>query len=221
LYTDDLIPIPDFKAASSLLQENFDLVQNYDYPDVLSDESLPIVKRLHIFQAFYIGFYEHFKRKCIYIENHLYKSEGRSHALHTLRDIFQLYNDNYRTPPKLPREALKVLIHVRNSCAHRNMVVSENHIIRIRDFNQKNELTYENHRSIVQLNEFYHALIILDKIIDAIALAIMLKREVENLYKYYGRLIKCPDCGTVNYYCILPTIKLIICKKCNFPFILY
>lgn len=60
LYTDDIIPVPDYEAASSLLQENVDLIQNYDYPDVLSDDSIPIVERLRIFQAFFIGFYEFF-----------------------------------------------------------------------------------------------------------------------------------------------------------------
>ena len=90
--------------------------------------------------------------------------------------------------------------------------------IRIRDYNNRNELTYEDHRNIVQLNEFHHALLVLDKGFDAIALAIMLKRRIENLYMLYGKLILCSDCGTTNYYCILPTVTLIICKKCKLPF---
>ena len=138
--------------------------------------------------------------------------------LHSIRNIFQLYNNNDRTPPELPREALKVLIHIRNSCAHRNMTVLGDGSIRIRDYNNRNELTYEDHRNIVQLNEFHHALLVLDKGFDAIALAIMLKRRIENLYMLYGKLILCSDCGTTNYYCILPTVTLIICKKCKLPF---
>jgi len=218
LYTDDIIPVPDYEAAISLLQENVDLIQNYDYPDVLSDDSIPIVERLRIFRTYYVGFYELFKRKCVYIEKQIYRWENRSHPLHSIRDIFQLYNNNDRTPPELPREALKVLIHIRNSCTHRNMTVLGDGSIRIRDYNNRDELTYEDHRNIVQLDDFHYALLILDKGFDAIALAIMLKRKIENLYASYGKLIQCPDCGTTNYYCILPTVTLIICKKCKFPF---
>ncbi len=174
LYTDDIIPVPDFEAASSLLHENVDLIQNFDYPDVLSDDS-PIVERLRIFRTYYVGFYELFKRKCVYIEKQIYRWENRSHPLHSIRDIFQLYNNNDRTPPDLPREALKVLIHIRNSCSHRNMTVLGDGSIRIRDYNNRDELTYEDHRNIVQLDEFHYALLILDKGFDAIALAIMLK----------------------------------------------
>ena len=218
LYTDDIIPVPDFEAASSLIQENVALFQNYDYPDFLSDDSIPIVERLRIFQAYYIAFYEFFKRKCVFIENQVYRWENRKYPLHPIRDIFQLYNNNDRTPPELPREALKVLIHIRNSCTHRNMTVLGDGSIRIRDYNNKNELKYNVLRNIVQLIEFYHALLVLDKGFDAIALAIMLKRRIENLYVSYGKLIQCPDCGTTNFYCILPTVTLIICKKCKLPF---
>ena len=98
------------------------------------------------------------------------------------------------------------------------MAVLEDGSIRIRDYNNKNELTYDVNRNIAQLNEYYHALIVLDKGFDALALAIMLKRKIESLYMSYGKLIQCPDCGEIEYYCILPTITLIICKQCKFPF---
>lgn len=55
LYTDDIIPVPDYEAASSLIQENVDLIQNYDYPDVLSDDSIPIVEQLTNCFAFLAG----------------------------------------------------------------------------------------------------------------------------------------------------------------------
>ena len=218
LYTDALIPVPDIEAANSLLLENADLAEKYNYFEVLSDENIPIAERLHIFQAYFIGFYEHFKRKCAYIERQVYRWENRPYPLHSIRNIFQLYNNNDRTPPEYPREALKVLIHIRNSIAHRNMVVLEDGSIRIRDYNNKNELKYDVNRNIVQLNEFFHAFIVLDKGFDALALAIMLKRRIESLYTRYGKFIMCPDCGTTNYYCILPTVTLIICKQCKFPF---
>jgi len=218
LSTDSLIPIPDLEAASSLLQENYSLIRSYDYPEIMHDDNISITERLRIFQVFYVGFYEAFKRKCVYIEQQLYQCEGRPYALHTLRDIFQLNNNNERTPPILPREALKVLIHIRNSVAHRNMIILANNLIRIRDYNNRNELTYEENRTIYQLNEFYHTLLVLDKGFDAIALTIMLKRRIDELYRLYGRFITCPDCGVTSYYCILPTMDLIICKDCRFPF---
>ncbi|KKL65582.1 hypothetical protein LCGC14_2153570, partial [marine sediment metagenome] len=126
-------------------------------------------------------------------------------------------NNNHRTPPELPKVALKVLIHIRNSCTHKNMTVLSDGSIRIRDYNNKNELTYENNRGIVQMNEFYHALLVMDKTFDAIALAIMLKRRIEDLYIYYGKFIQCPDCGTTDNYCVFPNNNLIICKTCKFP----
>lgn len=218
LYTDEIIPVPDYEAASSLLQENVALSQRYKYTEILSDNSIPIVERLRIFQDYFIGFYEFFKRKCVYIEKQLYRWENREYPLHSIRNIFQIHNNNDRTPPEFPREALKVLIHIRNSCAHRNMTVLGDGSIRIRDYNNRNEPTYDVNRNIIQLNEFYHALLILDKGFDAVTLAIMLKRSIENLYVLYGKLIQCPDCGTTNYYCILPPVTLIICKKCRFPF---
>jgi len=218
LYSDDIIPIPDFEAASSLMQENVDLIQTYDYPNVLSDNALSIAERLRIFQVFYVGFYELFKRKCVYIENQLYRCEGRSRALNTIRDIFQLHNNNDRTPPEYPKKALKVLIHIRNSCTHRNMTILEDETIRIKDYNNQNIQTYEDYRTIIQLNEYYHALLVLDKGFEAVALAIMLKRKIENLYILYGKLIQCPECGKIEYYCILPTFTLIICKNCKIPF---
>ncbi|KKK43931.1 hypothetical protein LCGC14_1231980 [marine sediment metagenome] len=107
LYTDDLIPVPDFEAARSLLEENIDLIRNHDYPNVLSDDSIPLITRLRIFQVFFVGYYELFKRKCVFIEHQLYRGENRTNPLHEMRDIFQLYNNNDRTPPELPREALK------------------------------------------------------------------------------------------------------------------
>jgi len=218
LYTNAIIPVPDIESANSLLHENADLAEKYNYIEVLSDEGIPIIERLRIFQAYFVGFYEYFKRKCVYIERQVYRWEERPYSLHSIKDIFQLNNNNDRTPPEYPREAMKVLIHIRNSCAHRNMVVLEDESIRIRDFNNKNELTYDVTKNIVQLNEFFHVLIVLDKGFDALALAIMLKRRIESLYMSYGKLIQCPDCGTTEYYCILPTIALIICKKCKFPF---
>ena len=154
----------------------------------------------------------------LWLIKQVYRWENRPHPLHSIRNIVQLYNNNDRTPPEFPREALKVLIHIRNSCAHRNMAVLGNGLIRIRDYNNRNELTYDVNRNIVQLNEFYHALIVLDKDFDAIALAIMLKRKIENLYMLHGKFIQCPDCRTSDYYCILPTVILIICKNCKFPF---
>ncbi len=218
LYTNEIIPVPDIEAATSLLEENADLAEKYNYTEVLSDESIPIIERLRIFQAYFTGFYEYFKRKCVYIETQIYRWEDRTYPLHSIRNIFQLYNNNDRTPPDYPREALKVLIHIRNSCAHKNMAVLEDGSVRIRDYNNRNELTYDVKRNIVQLNEYYHVLIVLDKGFDALALAIMLKRRIESLYKSYGRLIQCPDCGAIEYYCILPNIALIICKQCKFPF---
>lgn len=217
LYTDEIIPIPDFEAARTLLQENVDLIKNYEYPNILYDDKLPIVERLRIFRVFYIGFYELFKRKCVYIENQLYRCEGRSHALNTIRDIFQLYNNNDRTPPEYPKKALKVLIHIRNSCTHRNMTILDDGNIRIRDYNNRNNLSYEDYRTITQLNEYYHALLVLDKAFEALALAIILKRRIENLYSKYGKFIQCPDCDAIEFYCILPTFPLIICKNCKFP----
>ena len=218
LYTNAIIPVPDIEAVNSLLYENADLAEKYNYTEVLSDEKIPIVERLRIFQAYFIGFYEYFKRKCVYIEKQVYKWEDRTYPLNSIRDIFQLYNDNDRTPPDYPREALKILIHIRNSCTHKNMVVLEDGSIRIRDYNNKNELTYDVNKNIVQLNEYFHALTILDKGFDVLALAIMLKRRIESYYMSYGKLIPCPDCGTTDYYCILPTVSLIICKHCKFPF---
>jgi len=182
LYTDEFIPDPDFEAVRSLFQENVDLIQNYDYPNVLSDDNFPIVKRLRIFQVFFVGFYELFKKKCVYIEKQLYKGENRSNPLQTIRDIFQLYPENDRTPPELPRKALKVLIHIRNSCVHKNMTVLSDGSIRIRDYKNKNKLNYENYRSIAQMHEFYHDLLVLDKAFDAIALVVVLNRRIENLY---------------------------------------
>ncbi|NVM19722.1 MAG: hypothetical protein HWN80_18620 [Candidatus Lokiarchaeota archaeon] len=218
LYTNAIIPVPDIKAANSLMLENADLAEKYNYFEVLTDKNIPIVERLRIFQAYFIAFYEYFKRKCVYIEKQIYSWEDRPYPLTSIRDIFQLYNNNDRTPPDYPREALKVLIHVRNSCAHKNMIVLENGSIRIRDYNNKNEFTYDVIKNIAQLNDYYHVLIVLDKGFDALALAIMLKRRIENLYMSYGKIIQCPDCSEIDYYCILPTITLIICKQCKFPF---
>jgi len=218
LYSGDLIPIPDFEAAWSLLEENVDLVKEHQLSDILYDESIPIVERLRTFQVFYIGFYEFFKRKCIYIENYLYKCENRDTPLHTIRDIFQIHNNNERTPSNLPRDALRVLIHVRNSCAHRNMTVLRDGKVRVRDYNNNGELTYENIRTVIQLWDYYYGLLVLDKGFDAIALAIMLKRRIDQLYMLYGKLLQCPDCNSINHYCILPNTNLIICKNCKIPF---
>lgn len=218
LYSDSLIPEPDFEAARSLLNENVDIIRKYNFPEILYDEKIPIEERLRIFQVYYIGFYELFKRKCVYIEKHLYRCERRGHPLHALRDIFQIYNNNSRTPPFLPREALKVLIHVRNSCAHKHMTILEDGSIRVRDYNNRNELKYDDQRSIVQLFEYYHCLLVLDKGIGAIALVIMLKRRIENYFRIYSKHLQCPDCGKASYYCILPNTYLVICKKCKFPF---
>ena len=176
-----------------------------------------IIKKLKIFRDYYISYFELFSRRCQYIEKHLAQKEGRT-CLTKLHDIFQLNNDNERRPPEYSRNAIKILIHVRNACTHRNITLINENLVLIRDFNPNtNDITYEDQRTIIQLYEYYYVLIALDRAFGIIALLILLLRHLNTLLKQLGKYILCHKCGKFDHYIIIPDDDIIVCNNCKWP----
>ena len=164
-----------------------------------------------------MGFYELFLRKCQYIEKELSICENRR-CLRKLHEIFQLNNNNVRTPPELIEKVLIILAHVRNACAHKSISLVENNNVNIKDRNPSTgEFTFNETRKIPQLWEYFHAILTLDRGLCTIALVIMLKRRVESETQKHTKLVQCSDCKSIEFYFLPPQFNLFLCKQCKIP----
>ena len=217
LASDAPLPIPDMKSMETLLEDNVDLINHYDLLDVLHNPDYSPIKKIKIFREYYVSYFELFNRRCQYIEKNLAQKEGRT-CLKKLHDIFQLNNDNERRPPEYARNALKIIIHVRNACTHRNITVISENLVLIRDFKPNtNEITYEDRRTIPQLYEYYYILIALDRAFGIIALLILLLRHLINVVKQSGKYILCHKCGRLDHYIFNPDNDILVCNNCKWP----
>lgn len=218
IYEELPAPFPDRISAKTLIREEADIIKESGLPDILFDENINPITKLRRFQEAYLNLYEIFLRRCQYIEKEMAKVEDRR-ALRKMYDIFQLNNNNERTPPKFIEKRLIILIHIRNACSHKNISLIDKETVRIIDQKPNTgEITFKEEKAIPELWNYFYVLELLDMNFSTIALTIALKRELE-LYAYNNTIIfNCRDCGKVQFGLFLPHMQIFICRTCKMPY---
>ena len=112
LCSDFPVPEPDLETSITLYEEALLDIDN-NLMNMLGDSTISTTQRISQFKTEFKKFYGIFENKCKYIEKVLANIEGRN-AQNTIYNIFQLKNNNDRTPPIHARNTLDVLRHIRN-----------------------------------------------------------------------------------------------------------
>lgn len=216
LCSDFPVPEPDLETSVTLYEEAL-LDRDNNLKNMLGDSSISTTQRINQFKTEFIKYYGIFENKCKYIEKILANIEGRN-AQNAMCDIFQLNNNNDRTPPILVRDTLDILRHLRNSISHNLFTDLHNGQVRIRDKNGRNEWTFDETITIKNLWNFYYHLIILDRMLVSMALFLYFIKRIGNELNFVFTLI-CGECSYVSKIYLPPPINpfdVIICEKCKF-----
>jgi len=143
------VPEPDLETSITLYEEAI-LDRDNNLKNLLETSLINSTQRIKQFKTEFIKYYGIFENKCKYMEKVLANIEGRK-AQNAMCDIFQLNNNNDRTPPILIRDTLNLLRHLRNSITHNLFTDLHNGRVRIRDKNRRNGWTFDKTITIKNL----------------------------------------------------------------------
>ncbi|MEJ2279594.1 MAG: hypothetical protein P8Y70_17915 [Candidatus Lokiarchaeota archaeon] len=213
LYT--MAPVSDepaFKAQINRLNRIYtekSLMNTFD-----SAES-DIVDIIESFENNYINHYALFLSRCKYLGDEWGKHEGKIYG-NKLQLIFQLKENNNRTPPDIVKNTLIELIHIRNAPSHKDtcgIIPVDDNNIRIRDRTHNGTLSYDKTFPKEDLWKFYYKLIILDRGIDIFALYLDLFFHLRKHNAKYVIILNC-SCGQLSKVYFPPHITEIVCENC-------
>lgn len=219
------MPVPDYESVLQLYEEGMVLFNNENLKEIFSDVLISPYEKILKFKINFNNLFEVFLAKSFYLDRELSK-QGETAHINSLNEIFQLNNSNKRTPPKLIKERLIVLNHIRNSISHASkagVVYWKKRGVRIRDYNRNGKLTYEGFFTFEELYDYYYMLLILIMEFELVALILSLHRVIRELNIKYNKKFNCNNCGHESVVFIHPKKVYVICDKCKqrFPIINY
>ena len=210
------MPVPDYETVIELYEEGI-ILFNENLKEIFFNKSINPYERILKLKSNFSNLFEVFLSKCRFIDQELSK-HGETAHINSLHEIFQLNNSNERTPPKLVRNNLIILIHIRNAISHSStsgIVHFEKKGIRVRDFDSKGNLTFEIFFTFEELYDYYYLLLILLMDFELMALMLSIHRVIRELNIEYNKKFKCPICGYVSVVFIHPERTNIVCDKCK------
>jgi len=210
------MPIPDYETVLELYEEGI-ILFNENLKEIFFTNSISPHEKILKFKSNFSNLFEVFLSKCRFIDHELSKHGNTAH-INSLYEIFQLNNSNERTPPKLLRNSLIVLIHLRNAISHSSttgIVYFEKKGIRVRDSDSNGKLTFDQFFTFEELYDYYYLLLILLMEFELIALMLSINRVIRELNIEYNKKFKCPICGYVSVVFIHPERTNIVCDKCK------
>ena len=208
-------PVSDtlaYKAQEKRLErvyERSNLIDVYD-----SGES-DINEIVEIFEENYGNQYPLFLSRCKHLGDEWGKQEGKSYG-NDLYLIFQLRNNNDRTPSNIVKDTLLELIHVRNAPSHKDtcgIIPINDNEIRIRDRKSDGTISYDVTIPKEDLWKFFYNLIVLDRGIGVFALYLDLYRKLREDDQRSVIVLNC-SCGRVSKVYFPQHIFKVVCKNC-------
>ncbi len=210
------IPVPDYESVLELYEEGI-ILFNENLKEIFFDNSVSPHEKILKFKTNFLNLFEVFLGKCKFIDQELSRHGENAHV-NSLHEIFQLNNSNERTPPNLLRDILIVLIHIRNAISHGSkagIVYFEKKGIRVRDFNSKEELSFEHFFTLEELYDYYYLLLILLSEFELMAIMLTLHRVIRELNFKYNKRFKCSKCGHENVVFFYPKRPNVVCVECK------
>lgn len=173
---------------------------------------------LDIIDAFEQNFGNHypiFLSRCKHLGDEWGKHEDKIYG-NDLYLIFQLRNNNDRTPPDIVKDTLVELMHIRNASSHKDtcgIIPVDINKVRIRDRKSDGTLTYDETIPKEDLWKLFYKLIVLDKGLDVVALYLDLYFKLRQHDQTFVIILNC-SCGEVFKVYFPPHISQIVCKNC-------
>ena len=210
------IPVPDFNTVFELYEEGVILFRD-NLKELFFDPAISPHEKILKYKANFMNLFEVFLAKCAFIDQEL-SQHGETAHKNRLHDIFQLNNSNERTPPKLIKNVLILLNHIRNAISHGSkagIVYFTGKGVRIRDFKSNGELSYEHYFSFEELYDSYYLLLILISEFEPMALMLSLHRVIRELNLKYNKKYKCSKCGHEGIVFVHPRRTNFVCHNCK------
>ena len=210
-------PVPNLEVILSLYEEGICLFEEDNLKSILSSKDIKTPKKILKFKQNFMNLFEIFVGKCEFIGNELSKYEGGKYG-NDLYKIFQLRNNNKRSPPKLIEDIILTLVHIRNAISHSSkggIVLVNNNKVRIRDYNKDGELKFDITTSIEMLWDYYYNILILISEFELLALLLAINRQIRELNEKYNKMVQCAVCGCKGIYFMHPMKNYIVCRKCK------
>lgn len=196
------------KRLERVYKEN-NLMETYD-----SGET-DIYKIVETFELNFGNHYPQFLSRCTHLGDEWGKHEGKTYR-NKLSVIFQLNDNNDRTPPDNVKDTLIELIHIRNAPSHKDtcgiIPISDNEV-RIRDRKPDGTLTYDKTVPKEDLRKFFYKLIVLDRGLDVFAIYLDLYEKLRKHNQESIVYINC-SCGNIFKIYFPPHISQILCPYC-------
>ncbi len=214
------MPVPDYETVQQLYEEGKILFNNENLKEILLDSAINPHQKILKFKVHFNNLFEVLLAKCTFLDQELSKYGETAHK-NSFYEIFQLNNFNKRTPPELIRRVLILLTHIRNASSHGSkagIVCINKNRIRIKDFNNKGELTFEKFFTFDSLYDCYYILLLLIMEFELVAIMISLHRVMRELNTKYNKRFICSQCGYENIVFIHPERTNVVCDKCKSRF---
>lgn len=210
-----MTPVSDEPAYVAQINRLSRIYTEKSLLNVFDSGESDIVDIIDSFEANYINHYALFLSRCNYLGDEWGKHEGKTYG-NKLHLIFQLSNNNSRTPPDIVKDTLIELIHIRNAPSHKDtcgIIPVDDDNIRIRDRTPNGTLSYDKTFPKEELWKFFYKLISLDRGIDVFALYIDLFFHLRKHNEKYVIILNC-SCGQPSKVYFPPHISEIICRNC-------
>lgn len=157
-------------------------IHNYSRGELLvhmKNNQIHPLNKLLMFEDYFRFDFAYFLIRCEHFGKEIGKLEGSDYGK-KLWDIFQINNNNDRTPPDIIKKELKRLIHTRNAISHPETagISYDNGIVKIMNYDErKKEYTYVEELNLIELYEIYYNLTLLDRGFVSAALAVDIFKE--------------------------------------------
>lgn len=210
------MPVPDYETVIQLFEEGV-ILFNENLKEIFFHEDISPHERILKFKANFKNLFEVFLGKCAFVDQELAKY-GEIRHVHSLHEIFQLNNNNKRTPPELIKKVLIILNHIRNAISHGSkagIVYFEGKGIRVRDFKRNGVLSFEYYFTFEELYDYYYILLILIMEFELLSLMLTLHRVIRELNIKYNKKFKCINCGNEKVVFVQPMKTNVVCDKCK------
>jgi hypothetical protein len=173
----------DFEIYKTIVERMLFNYERADLAEILADPDLPPYLKVLEFENFYRFDYAHFFVRCEHLGNEFSKYEGANYGK-KLHNIFQLDDNNERTPPEIIKKAIKKLVCTRNAISHPETagirLIGKDRV-KIMNYNEKKR-EYVNCNEEMELVDFwkiYYVLTALDRGFVSAALAVDITNEFE------------------------------------------
>ena len=172
-------PMGDLEIYKNILVRAFHNYSGGELFYILRNNTILPLTRLLKFEDYFRFDFAYFLIRCENLGKELGKLEGKEYGK-KLWNIFQINENNDRTPPDIIKTELKRLIYTRNAISHPETagLSYKKGIVKIMNYDdKKNEYSYIEEIELADLYEIYYNLTLLDRGFVSAALAVDILKE--------------------------------------------